>query len=112
MRVLIDGECPYCRALGRALKALDLGKALRVEPLQEAQDLPQAALRQALHVLEGGRTHRGYAALLALSRRLPLLWPLYPFLLPLVPLGIGERLYRFLARRRPRARASRGGDHP
>jgi len=106
MRVLIDGECPYCRALGRSLKALDLGKTLRVEPLQEALDLPQAELRQALHVLEGRRTHRGYAALLALSRRLPLLWPLYPLLLLLTPFGIGEGLYRFLAQRRPRARAS------
>lgn len=101
--MLIDGECPYCRALGRALKALDLGKTLQVEPLQEAQDLPQAELRQALHVLEEGQTHRGYAALLALSRRLPLLWPLSPLLLLLVPFGIGEGLYRFLAQRRPRA---------
>ena len=33
-------------------------------------------------------------------------------LLLLVPFGTGERLYRFLAKRRPRARASRGGDHP
>ncbi|MGC8875978.1 DCC1-like thiol-disulfide oxidoreductase family protein [Thermus sp.] len=103
MRVLIDGECPYCRALGRALRALDLGKALRVEPLKEAQDLPREELLKALHVLEGGRAHRGYAALLALGRRLPLLWPLYPLLLLLVPFGLGEGLYRFLAQRRPRA---------
>lgn len=103
MRVLIDAGCPYCRALGRALEALDLGKTLRVEPLQEAQDLPQAELLKALHALEGRRTHRGYAALVALSRRLPLLWPLYPFLLLLVPFGLGEGLYRFLAQRRPRA---------
>lgn len=103
MRVLIDAECPYCRALGKALMALDLGKTLRVEPLKEAKDLPQAELQKALHVLEGGRTHRGYAALLALSRRLPLLWPLYPLLLLLVPFGLGEGLYRFLAERRPRA---------
>ena len=101
--MLIDGECPYCRALGQGLKALDLGKTLRVEPLQEAQDLPQAELLQALHVLEGKRVHRGYAALLALARRLPPLWPLYPFLLLLVPFGAGEGLYRFLAQRRRRA---------
>ncbi|EIA38300.1 hypothetical protein RLTM_10458 [Thermus parvatiensis] len=81
-------------------------------PLQEASGLDPKALLEELHVLEGDRTHRGYAALLALARRLPLLWPLYPFLLLLVPFGTGERLYRFLAKRRPRARASRGGDHP
>lgn len=103
MRVLIDGACPLCRALGRGLKALDLGGTLRVEALQEARDLPQAELLQALHVLEGKRVHRGYAALLALARRLPLLWPLYPFLLLLVPFGVGEGLYRFLAQRRRRA---------
>jgi len=101
--VLIDATCPYCRAFGRALEALDLGKGLKVEPLQEAKDLPQEALLQELHVLEGGRAHRGYAALLALARRLPLLWPLYPlFLLGQVG-GVGQRLYQTLARRRPRA---------
>ncbi len=112
MRVLIDGACPYCRALGRTLEALDLGGTLQVVPLQEASGLDPKALLEELHVLEGDRTHRGYAALLALARRLPLLWPLYPVLLLLVPFGTGERLYRFLAKRRPRARASRGGDHP
>lgn len=101
--MLIDGACPYCRALGRTLKALDLGERLRVEPLQEAKDLDPEALLEALHVLEGERVHRGFAALLALARGLPLLWPLYPFLLLLKPMDLGERLYRFLAQRRPRA---------
>ncbi|WP_448567870.1 DCC1-like thiol-disulfide oxidoreductase family protein [Thermus sp.] len=103
MRVLIDATCPYCRALGRALEALDLGKALKVEPLQKAKDLPQEALLQELHVLEGKRVYRGYAALLELARRLPLLWPLYPLLLLGRVGGLGEGLYQALARRRPRA---------
>jgi predicted DCC family thiol-disulfide oxidoreductase YuxK len=103
MRVLIDVRCPYCRALGRGLKALDLGKALKVEPLQEASDLPQEALLRELHVLEGEKAHRGYGAFLALSRRLPLLFPLYPLLLLGRVGGLGERLYQALARRRPRA---------
>lgn len=103
MRVLIDGSCPYCRALGRAVKALDLRGTLRVEPLQEVQGLDRKALLQELHVLDGGKTHRGYRALLALARRLPPLWPLYPLLLLGLPFGLGPRLYRFLAQRRPRA---------
>ncbi|GAA5335089.1 MULTISPECIES: thiol-disulfide oxidoreductase DCC family protein [Thermus] len=101
MRVLIDAQCPYCRALGEALKALDLGKALRVEPLQGATDLEKEALLRELHVLEGERVYRGYGALLHLARRLPLLWPLFPFLYLLSPLG--KPLYRLLAARRPRA---------
>ncbi|GAB5603181.1 DCC1-like thiol-disulfide oxidoreductase family protein [Thermus sp. FJN-A] len=103
MRVLIDADCPLCQALGRGLKALDLRGTLRVEALQEARDLPQVELLQALHVLEGDRVHRGYAALLALGRRLPLLWPLYPFLLLGRVGGLGERLYAALAQRRRRA---------
>ena len=91
MRVLIDGACPYCRALGRTLKALDLGGTLQVVPLQEASGLDPKALLEELHVLEGDRTHRGYAALLALARRLPLLWPLYPLLLLLAPFIGGVR---------------------
>lgn len=53
MRVLIDGACPYCRALGRTLKALDLGGTLQVVPLQEASGLDPKALLEELHVLEG-----------------------------------------------------------
>lgn len=101
--MLIDATCPYCLALGRALEALDLGKGLKVEPLQDAKNLPQEALLQELHVLEGERVYRGYAALLELARRLPLLWPLYPFLLLGRVGGLGERLYQAFARRRPRA---------
>ncbi|GLV48012.1 thiol-disulfide oxidoreductase [Thermus sp. LT1-2-5] len=103
MRVLIDAQCPYCRALGGVLKALDLGRGLRVEPLQAARDLDPEDLLRELHVLEGRRVYRGYGALLHLARRLPLLLPLYPFLLLLKPWGLGDRLYRFLAARRPRA---------
>ncbi|KHG66607.1 thiol-disulfide oxidoreductase [Thermus sp. 2.9] len=101
MRVLIDARCPYCRALGGVLKALDLGQSLRVEPLQEVRDLDQEALLQELHVLEGQRVYRGYGALLHLARRLPLLWPLLPVLYLLGP--VGRPLYRLLAARRPRA---------
>lgn len=103
MRVLIDGACPYCRALGRALKALDLRGTLRVEPLQEAQGVDREALLRELHVLDGERVHRGYRALLVLAGRLLLLWPLYPLLLAGLALGLGPRLYRALAERRPRA---------
>lgn len=103
MRVLIDASCPYCRALGRALKGLDLQGTLRVEPLQEAQGLDREALLKELHVLEGGRVHRGYRALLALARRLPLLWPFYPLLLLGLAFGLGPKLYQALAARRPRA---------
>lgn len=103
MRVLIDAACPYCRTLGRTLKALDLEGSLRVEPLQEAQGLDQEALLEELHLLEGERVYRGYGALLRLAWRLPLLWPLYPFLLLGQALGLGPGLYRALARRRPRA---------
>lgn len=112
MRVLIDGACPYCRALGRTLKALDLGAPSRWCPCKRPPAWTRRRFWRSFTSSEGDRTHRGYAALLALARRLPLLWPLYPLLLLLVPFGTGERLYRFLAKRRPRARASRGGDHP
>ncbi|WP_105318206.1 DCC1-like thiol-disulfide oxidoreductase family protein [Thermus tenuipuniceus] len=103
MRVLIDASCPYCRAFGRTLKALDLGGSLRIEPLQEAQGLDREALLQELHILDGERVHRGYQALLALARRLSLLWPLYPLLLMGLAFGLGPRLYRTLAERRPHA---------
>ena len=59
MRVLIDGACPYCRALGRTLKALDLGGTLQVVPLQEASGLDPKALLEELHVLEAGEAAAG-----------------------------------------------------
>lgn len=103
MRVLIDRECPYCRAFGRSLKALDLRRSLEVRPLQEVEGMDREALLQELHVLEGAKVHRGYGALLRLARGLALLWPLYPLLFLGQALGLGPRLYRAFARRRPRA---------
>ncbi len=89
MRVLIDGTCPYCRALGRAPKALDLGGTLEVRPqeVEGALDLDPKALWEGLHLLGGNPSFGPFTPLLWAGRIL----------------GLGPRVYRWVARGRPHA---------
>lgn len=102
MRAYIDERCPYCRALGKALRGLDREGRIAFLPVDSAPEGERPALLEALHVHERERVHRGYGALLALARALPPLRPLYPLLWLGGALGVGPWLYRAFARRRPR----------
>lgn len=96
----MDGECPWCRALGRLVPAV---------PYQV--ELPPGVSRkeaeEAVHLWEEGRVYRGFSALVRLARMRPFFLPLWPFLLLLDWTGLGEKAYRALARRRPK-RKGRG----
>ncbi|WP_051009255.1 hypothetical protein [Thermaerobacter subterraneus] len=66
---------------------------------------PQQAARAEQALLargrDSGRWYQGFAAVQAVTLRLPLLWPAVPVLALLGRLGAGPALYRMLARHRP-----------
>lgn len=107
-RVLYDGHCAFCRMSIGLVRRLDwLGK---LDPI-DVRDAEQAILHEPpvagaplleqMHVLtRGGKLHGGYSAVRWIAWRLPLLWPVAPFLyLPGVT-QLGDRLYRWVARNR------------
>ena len=78
--------------LGR-IRYLDLFDA-PAKPLKDAQRLSQDELMADMHAIIGTKVFKGFAAYQKIAARIPLLWPVCPFL----PLGfvqaVGNRIYR------------------
>lgn len=115
----IDGHCAHCRRTGDALRRLDRGGRLTIRSFRHHADhqrfgIAADALERRMHavILASGQVTRGFAAVRALARTLPLLWPARPLLWLIDRVGLGERAYDWLAARRtivPDGRACSGG---
>ncbi len=107
--VIYDGKCPFCRAQVSRLAAWDGGGRLAFlsahDPLvaERYADLSLDQLMAQMYVVDGhGRRHGGAAALRYLSRRLPRLWPMAPWLHIPFSLPFWQWIYRQVAARRYR----------
>lgn len=85
--VIYDGNCQFCRRQVERLEYLDRGGRLAFVSLhnplvaERFPDLTHEQMMEQMYVVDqAGRRHGGAAAVRYLSRRLPLLWPLAPFL--------------------------------
>lgn len=102
-----DGWCPLCTAVKQRLERWDwLGQLsyadLRSPGAAEALGVPlqQLAERMHAHRHRDGRLLEGIAAVTATAARIPLLWPLWPWLLLATATGLGQPLYDRIARSR------------
>ncbi len=98
LTVLYDDWCPLCSRFARAVKRADWLKLVRLLPLRATA--PTSHLRGLDKELASrqlatfnGRWHYGFASMLLIAKRLPLLWPLLPLALMLKYLGLGQFLY-------------------
>jgi len=108
-QVLYDGQCPFCLKSVAILKRLDwLGRLIYVNAREAGcfagpgSPLEAARLLEEMHLVapDGGRVYHGFGAFRWMAWRLPLLWPLAPFLyIPGVP-TLGQKLYLWVARNR------------
>ncbi len=103
--VYFDGYCPFCSDAARLIERLDwLGKfevvSFRHDDSFLGAGVTMEALEREMHVVAAGRVSAGFDAVMAISTRLPLLWPLVPAFWFAKLTGIGGWLYRFLAERR------------
>ncbi len=102
-----DDRCRLCRRTVWLLMRLDILRVLRLRPASRCEDwltehgIDQDAARGAIHLVDGaGSKTRGFEAYVTLSRSLLLLAPLWPGLLLLRRVGLGDAMYRFVASRR------------
>lgn len=101
-RVYFDGHCRHCRRSAAWIRRLD--RADRLETVSFRSDdsylsagIASAALERELHVVSGSRVWSGFPAVVEIARRIPLLrWSVPPLWL-VGRLGLGARLYRWLA---------------
>jgi predicted DCC family thiol-disulfide oxidoreductase YuxK len=99
--VVWDDSCSFCSGWVRWFRRLDWRDALDLRAL--SGPLPEGVNRhaatEAMHVvLPDGSIRAGYAAVVAIARRLPLTMPLAPILWLLS--WPGDRVYRRVAARR------------
>jgi predicted DCC family thiol-disulfide oxidoreductase YuxK len=116
--LLYDGHCAFCRKSVDLVRRLDWLGVVRFADVRDPAALPATdapldpeRLLAEMHLVPpgGGRVYHGFGALRWLAWRLPLLWPLAPFLyLPGVP-ALGQRLYLWVARNRFRLVPCHGG---
>jgi predicted DCC family thiol-disulfide oxidoreductase YuxK len=107
--VLYDGQCPLCLKSVGHLKRLDWRQRLVYQNCRETDQLPStpeplnpARLLEEMHLVtpDRRRVYHGFGAFRWMAWRLPLLWPLAPFLyVPGVP-WIGQKIYLWIARHR------------
>lgn len=114
-RVLYDGQCALCRKSVSLLRRLDWIKRLDFADAREPENLPPGTdpsrFLAEMHLQPAGsmELYHGFAAFRWMAWRLPLLWPVAPFLyLPGVP-WLGQRLYLWVARNRFRLVPCHGG---
>ena len=103
-----DGKCGFCLESVRRLRALDRSKQLELRDFHTVANLtslhpeltPERCQTEMVLLEPGGRLSGGFGAFRRLSLRLPLLWPLVPFLwFPGIG-WVGTRVYQWVAARR------------
>ena len=109
--VFIDGECAVCTITSSVLNATDRARTTNVVDYHEdasyrARGIDDAAAASSLHVIDTttGEVYAGFSALRRLAREVTLLWPLRPVFALLAAIGLGDKLYAFVAKHRPTKR--------
>lgn len=107
--VLYDGQCPLCQRSVQILKRLDWLHRLDYGDARDESNVPALSpplqpsrLMEEMHLVapDGRSVYHGFRAFRWMAWRLPLLWPIAPFLyLPGMP-ALGQRVYRWIARNR------------
>jgi predicted DCC family thiol-disulfide oxidoreductase YuxK len=107
--VLFDGSCAFCQLSVKTLKRLDWLRRLRFQDAHDVDQWPPCAepldmnrLLEEMHVVPPSRqrSHAGFRAFRWIAGRLPLLWPVVPFLYLPGAAWIGHRAYLWVARNR------------
>ena len=105
--VYFDGWCHFCQRTVRILSRLDLMGvcefvSFRGESVNSPGSPPLAEFERRMQVLDRASITwaGGHTGLRLLSRHMVVLWPLRPFLALAGRLGIGDRVYDWIAARR------------
>jgi predicted DCC family thiol-disulfide oxidoreductase YuxK len=108
-QLLYDAHCPFCLKSVAVLKRLDWFGRLRYVDARNLANLPASdppldsdRLLEEMHLLtpDGKHVYHGFAAFRWVAWRLPLLWPIAPFLyIPGLP-ALGQKAYLWVARNR------------
>ncbi|MBI4430249.1 MAG: DUF393 domain-containing protein [Candidatus Omnitrophica bacterium] len=105
MYLIYDGQCRLCKRTVAAVRTFDLfGRVDYIDLFNEDAlrarglgGMDRTALARDIHAVVGEKSRRGFDAYRALSKRIPLLWPILPFLYVWPVPAIGDQFYRHVA---------------
>ncbi|HXV28407.1 MAG TPA: DUF393 domain-containing protein [bacterium] len=105
MIVAYDGNCRLCCRTIATLKFFDVFGRIRYMNALNQETLKQPELSsydpnellQHMHAVCDGKSWKGYYAYRAIAWRIPLLWPILPFLYLWPITAIGRRIYQHVA---------------
>ena len=105
--VFMDGECALCRVTASVLNTTDRAGTTEVSDFRQDnryQDhgITEDAAAARIQVIDTttGDICEGFAAIRAIAREVPMLWPLRPLLALLAFVRLGGPLYDFIAKHR------------
>jgi predicted DCC family thiol-disulfide oxidoreductase YuxK len=98
VEVLYDGDCGLCQRTVRIFRRLDILKQLTwIDFRRTRVNVDPGRLEHEMAAIVDGRTYFGFSAYRAMSWRLPIFWPLLPFLYVPGVRHIGDAIYRYVA---------------
>lgn len=99
MIIYYDSFCSMCTKSSIIWKKFDWNNHLTFESFRDLEHYPKA-MEESLHVNQKGEWFSGYNALIQITKQLPLLWILIPFMHVFKRLGLGDAIYKMVAHNR------------
>jgi predicted DCC family thiol-disulfide oxidoreductase YuxK len=107
LMVFMDGECALCRVTSSVIDKTDRAGTAEVVDFREDNryrdhGITEDAATTRIQVIDTttGNIYEGFAAIRAIAREIPLLWPLRPVLAFLATAHLGNPVYDFVAEHR------------
>ncbi|TVX93171.1 thiol-disulfide oxidoreductase DCC family protein [Paenibacillus agilis] len=107
LEVWYDSWCPLCQQIHKRLLKLDWFKSLQFVSIRapelvatlEKYGVSMEQVEKELHVrwIASNSIQSGIHAVISITKVVPPLWPLYPVLALLARMGVGEKLYNWIA---------------
>jgi predicted DCC family thiol-disulfide oxidoreductase YuxK len=88
-----------CTKSSTIWKKFDLNNRLMFKSFRDLEHYPKA-MEESLHVNHKGEWFSGYDALIQITKQLPLLWMVLPFMHVFKRLGLGDAIYKKIAQKR------------
>lgn len=106
MIVFYDGWCPFCIKSVNNLRRMDVFHLIRFTSFRDHEVVKEYALHlssleKRMHSQnQKGEVRDGIGSFIQISKRLPVLWMALPFLVMAEWLGLGQRVYDYIASKR------------
>jgi len=99
MIVYYDSFCKLCTNSSTIWKKLDWRNKLTFHSFRDLDNYP-VEMEKSLHIQKGKKWYKGYSAIIQIAKTLPLLWVFLPFLYLFKLIGIGDMVYKVIAKNR------------